>query len=79
MVILSGLNKETDWWSRTRTRLDKKSEYTEQYNYMVVYSLDEKLYENQIKEAYKDLNDEKITQELVEYLKNYTMVESKSE
>ena len=55
------------------------SEYTEQYNYMVVYSLDEKLYENQIKEAYKDLNDEKITQELVEYLKNYTMVESKSE
>lgn len=79
MIMLSGLNKETDWWSKTRTRLDKKSDYIEQYNYMVIYSLDEKLYENQIKEAYKDLYDEKLTQELVEYLKNYTLVESKSE
>ena len=79
MVVLSGLNKEIDWWSKTRTRLNKKSDYVELYDYMVVYSLDEKLYENQIKEAYKDLYDEKLTQELVEYLKNYTLVESKSE
>ena len=53
-------------------------DYTEQYNYMVVYSLDEDLYQKQIKEAYKDLNDE-TTQKLVEYLLNYTMVESRSE
>ncbi len=78
MVKLSGLNKETDWWTKTRKRLDKKSDYTEQYDYMVIYSIDEKLYENQIKEAYKDFDDE-IIQELVEYLKDYTMVKSSDE
>ena len=78
MVTLSGLNKETDWWSKTRSRVDKKSDYVEQYNYMVVYSLDEDLYQKQIKNAYKDLNDE-TTQKLVEYLMNYTMVESRND
>ena len=73
MVTLVGLNKETDWWSKTRTRLDAKSDYTEQYNYFVVYSLDEDLYQKQIKNAFQDLNDDTVAQ-LIEHLMNYTMV-----
>ena len=73
MVTLVGLNKETDWWSKTRTRLDAKSDYTEQYNYFVVYSLDEDLYQKQIKNAFQDLNDDTVAL-LIEHLMNYTMV-----
>ena len=73
MVTLVGLNKETDWWSKTRTRLDAKSDYTAQYNYFVVYSLDEDLYQKQIKNAFQDLNDDTVAQ-LIEHLMNYTMV-----
>ena len=73
MVTLVGLNKETDWWSKTRTRLDAKSDYTEQYNYFVVYSLDEDLYQKQIKNAFQDLNDDTVAQ-LIEHLMNYTMI-----
>lgn len=57
MITLAGLNKETEWWTKTRYRLDKKSDYKVQYNYLVVYSLDEKLYQKQINEAYEDFQD----------------------
>jgi hypothetical protein len=72
MVTLVGLNKETDWWTRTRSRLTPEADYTEQYNYFVVYSLDEALYQKQIKNAFQDLNDDTVAQ-LIEHLMNYTM------
>ena len=72
MVTLVGLNKETDWWTRTRSRLTPDADYTEQYNYFVVYSLDEALYQKQIKNAFHDLNDDTVAQ-LIEHLMNYTM------
>ena len=76
MVTLVGLNKETDWWTRTRSRLTPEADYTEQYNYFVVYSLDEALYQKQIKNAFQDLNDDTVAQ-LIEHLMNYTMATSR--
>ncbi len=70
MISLAGLNKETEWWTKTRTRLDKKSDYITTYNYMVVYSLDEKLYQKQIKQVFEDLNNfdnEENTKKMFEY------------
>lgn len=66
LISLAGLNKETEWWTRTRTRLDKKSDYEIQYNYLVIYSLDEKLYQKQIQEAFKDLGDEERAKLVIE-------------
>lgn len=51
MVNLVGLNKEIDWWTKTRSRLDRKSDYEIKYNYLVVYSLEEDLYQKQIRQA----------------------------
>lgn len=75
-LTISGLNKETDWWSKTRSRIDKTSDYEIKYNYLVVYSLDEKLYQKQIKDAFKDEDDE-ITEALLQYLLDYTVVEAR--
>lgn len=75
-IIISGLNKETDWWVRGYTRIQKKNEQEALYTYIVVYSMDEDLYQKQIKKAFNGEND-KITQELVEYLMNYTVVSAK--
>lgn len=78
MISLSGLNKEIEWWTKTRSRLDKKSDYEIQYNYLVVYSLDEKLYEKQIMEAFKDLGDEERTQKLFEKLNGLVEIRVKN-
>lgn len=78
MINLSGLNKEIEWWTKTRSRLDKKSDYEIQYNYLVVYSLDEKLYEKQIMEAFKDLGDEERTQKLFEKLNGLVEIRVKN-
>lgn len=70
MINLAGLNKETEWWTKTRIRLDKNSDYITTYNYMVVYSLDEKLYQKQIKQVLEDLNNfdnEENTKKMFEY------------
>ena len=75
-VMVSGLNKETDWWVLGRTRLQKKNETEAKYTYLVVYSMDEDLYQKQIKNAFKG-EDEKLIDELVHYLMNYTMVEAR--
>lgn len=79
MIMISGLNKETDWWSKTRTRLDKKSDYEISYNYMVIYSLDEKLYKEQIEKAFNDFDNEDgiEVQKIIEHLSNLTKVDSK--
>ena len=75
-VMVSGLNKETDWWVLGRTRLQKKNEIESKYTYLVVYSMDEDLYQKQIKNAFKG-EDEKVIDDLIHYLMNYTMVEAK--
>ena len=75
-VMVSGLNKETDWWVLGRTRLQKKNETESKYTYLVVYSMDEDLYQKQIKNAFKGEN-EKVIDDLIHYLMNYTMVEAK--
>lgn len=75
-VMVSGLNKETDWWVLGRTRHQKKNEVESKYTYLVVYSMDEDLYQKQIKNAFKD-EDEKVIDDLIHYLMNYTMVEAK--
>lgn len=75
-VMVSGLNKETDWWVLGRTRLQKKNEVESKYTYLVVYSMDEDLYQKQIKNAFKG-EDEKVIDNLIHYLMNYTMVEAK--
>ncbi|MCR5187623.1 MAG: hypothetical protein K6C97_01715 [Treponema sp.] len=75
-VMVSGLNKETDWWVLGRTRHQKKNEVESKYTYLVVYSMDEDLYQKQIKNAFKG-EDEKVIDDLIRYLINYTMVEAK--
>ncbi len=75
-VMVSGLNKETDWWVLGRTRHQKKNEVESKYTYLVVYSMDEDLYQKQIKNAFKG-EDEKVIDDLIHYLMNYTMVEAK--
>jgi hypothetical protein len=75
-VMVSGLNKETDWWVLGRTRLQKKNEIESKYTYLVVYSMDEDLYQKQIKNAFKG-EDEKVIDDLICYLMNYTMVEAR--
>ena len=75
-VMVSGLNKETDWWVLGRTRHQKKNEVESKYTYLVVYSMDEDLYQKQIKNAFKG-EDEKVIDDLIHYLMNYTMVEAR--
>ena len=76
-VTVSGLNKETDWWVLGRTHFQKKSDTESKYTYLVVYSMDEDLYAKQIKNAFKG-EDDKVVDDLIQYLMNYTMVESKN-
>ncbi len=75
-ITVSGLNKETDWWVLSRTTLMKKNDSEAKYTYIVVYSMDEDLYEKQIRKAFKG-EDDKVVDELVAYLMDYTMVKAK--
>ena len=70
MITLTGLNKETEYWTKTRTQLEKNAEPIIEYNYMVIYSLDEKLYQDQIKmvlDDFSNFNNEENTKQLFEY------------
>ena len=42
----------------------------------MVYSMDEDLYQKQIKNAFKG-EDDKVVDDLIQYLMNYTMVEAR--
>lgn len=72
-ITVSGLNKEADWWFRGITKADKKAGLEPKYTYLVVYSLDEDLYQKQIKKAFNG-EDDKVVNDLIHYLMNYTMV-----
>ena len=67
------MNKEADWWFRVITKADKKAGREPKYTYLVVYSLDEDLYQKQIKKAFNG-EDDKVVDDLIQYLMNYTMV-----
>lgn len=70
MITLTGLNKETEYWTKTRSQLEKNAEPIIEYNYMVIYSLDEKLYQDQIKmvlDDFSNFNNEENTKQLFEY------------
>ena len=75
-IKISGLNKETDWWVRGVSSNAKKNGDEPKYTYMVIYSIDEDLYAKQIKAAFQGENDD-VVDELVQYLMDYTLVESK--
>ena len=72
-ITVSGLNKEADWWFFGITKADKKAGLEPKYTYLVVYSLDEDLYQKQIKKAFNG-EDDKVVDDLIQYLMNYTMV-----
>lgn len=71
-ITISGLNKETDWWVLGQTKLMKKNDLEPKYTYIVIYSMDEDLYAKQIKKAFHG-EDDKVVEELISYLMNYTM------
>lgn len=76
-ITISGLTKETDWWILSQTKLKKNEKSEPKYTYIVVYSIDEEMYENQIKKAFKD-EDDKFVEELIQHLMNYTMIEPRT-
>ncbi|MCQ2602068.1 MAG: hypothetical protein MJ184_11975 [Treponema sp.] len=78
IITIAGLNKETEWWTRTRSRFDQESDYEIKYNYLVIYSLDEELYQKQIETAFKDLGDEETTIKIIERLNEMTEIRVKN-
>ena len=76
-ITVSGLTKETDWWILSRTKINKNEKSETKYTYIVVYSIDEELYTNQIRKAFKD-EDDKFVEQLIQHLMNYTMIEPRT-
>lgn len=89
-ITLNGLEKEADYWTKTRTlktgvkKAKSDSDYTEKYTYLVVFSMDMKLWEKQIKAAMDDIdeNDDQsimlrdmITSKLMDELELYVTAE----
>lgn len=62
-IILNGLAKEASYWVKTRTlkaglkKASSDSDYVVEYTYYVVYGIDSALYEQQIKKAMGDVQD----------------------
>lgn len=61
-LTLQGLEKETDYWTKTRTlktgvkaKNATEADYTYKYTYLVVFCMDEDLYAKQIDEAFADV------------------------
>lgn len=60
-LTLQGLEKETDYWTRTRTlktgvkKAQSDDDYIYKYTYLVVFCMDEDLYAKQIDEAFADV------------------------
>lgn len=60
-LTLQGLEKETDYWTRTRTlkvgvkKPESENDYVYKYTYLVVFTMDQDLYESQIDAAFEDV------------------------
>ncbi len=63
-VNTAGLEKETDWWTKTRQlNVDVKkakddSDYKYQYNYLVIYSMNEDLFRKQLNISLENIKNE---------------------
>ena len=63
-VNTAGLEKETDWWTKTRQlNIDIKkakddSDYKYQYNYLVIYSMNEDLFRKQLNISLENIKTE---------------------
>lgn len=63
-VNTAGLEKETDWWTKTRQlNIDVKkakddSDYKYQYNYLVIYSMNEDLFRKQLNISLENIKNE---------------------
>ena len=75
-VALNGLVRETDWWSRTRQMPEGSDTYTTQYNYMVIYSMDEDMFEKQVRNAYKDVEKKELLEKILLHLMSELNVEA---
>ena len=75
-ATMNGLVRETDWWSRTRQMAEGSDTYTTQYNYMVVYSMDETMFEKLIRDAYKDVEKKELMESILIHLMAETTVEA---
>lgn len=73
---LSGLVRETDWWSYTRQMPKGEDEYITQYNYMVVFSMDNDLFEKHIRDAYKDVEKKDLMEGILFQLMQNTDVDA---
>lgn len=62
-LTLQGLDKVTDYWTRTRTlktgvkKAKSDADYTYKYTYLVVFSMDEDMFDAQVKAAFADIDD----------------------
>lgn len=62
-ITLGGLEKEADYWTLTRRvkegvkKAQSEDDYIVQYTYVVVFSMDEKLWDTQIDAAFSDVGD----------------------
>lgn len=62
-ITLEGLQKDADYWTKTRTlktgvkKAKSDSDYNYKVTYYVVFSIDSKLYDQQLKKAMDDIED----------------------
>ncbi len=80
---LAGLEKEDDWWIKTRQlkpclkHSKDDNDYIVKYQYMVVFSMDENTFKEQIKYALKDIKDSPVNKDgLMERLMEDTIAEA---
>lgn len=70
-ITLQGLNKYDDYWTQTRTlkvglkKAKKADDYTYKFTYLVVFTMDEDLYEQQLAAAFADVGDNDDQSELL--------------
>lgn len=87
-LTLQGLEQTADFWTYTRTakvgvkRPKTQDDYDYKYTYLVVFSMDEDLFEQQIQAAFADVGDnddqaamlrEVVTAQLMNKLENYAV------
>lgn len=80
-VNTAGLEKETDWWTKTRQlnvnvkKAKDETDYMYQYNYLVIYSMNEDLFRKQLNISLENIKNEipnseelirKVTEEVME-------------
>jgi len=62
-LTLQGLDKVTDYWTKTRTlktgvkKAKSDADYTYKYTYLVVFAMDEDMFETQVQAAFADIDD----------------------